>query len=251
MRIKNILKLVVVSLFIFGMITVQPGISGGSQSTDKPLVPYVDFQTSSVVYDGKADETGFNSVTITLKNSNVITVNWRHNGNDLHVVMSADTTGYVAIGWHNSAKSGSGGTLMDGANIIIGTYSTKAVVEDDIGANSFHEKDGTDDIIGSNATEVSGTTSVEFTFPLASSDTSEDVSLKVKSFGYFIFSVGTDDDITAMHADGANGAYYMPNVYIQSVDGEAYKAPASGSFADPIFILGALAIGAVYYKKRK
>jgi hypothetical protein len=252
MQKNKVFKLFLLTLLVIGLASVKPGISGGTQSTDKPLIPYVDFETTSVTYDGKANEAGFESLTITYSTTsgNTMTVKWRHNGVDLHVVISADTTGYVAIGWNNVAKSGSGATLMDGANMVLGTFGTSAVTADHIGSSGSHEADTSNDIIDSTVIEESGSTTMEFTFPLASTD-SEDVALSVKSFGYFLFSIGGDDDLSAQHIEGAAGAHYMPNVYIESSDKEGYVEPTNGSFAEPIFILGALVIGAVYYKKKK
>ena len=97
---------------------------------------------------------------------------------------------------------------MDGANIVMGTFTTKAVASDEYGVIGGHLSDTTDNIIGYNVTESYGMTNFEFTFPLVSPD-GNDVSLNLKTYPFFIFAIGGSDDLDSEHIDGANGAHYM------------------------------------------
>ena len=64
---------------------------------------------------------------------------------------------------------------------------------------------------------------------------------------------GLSADIEDAHS-GSQQAWYVPNVYIQSSEKEAYVKPSGGGsapFADPAVILASLAVVAVFAKLKK
>lgn len=94
---------------------------------------------------------------------------WKIEGDKLAVKLTAETDGWVGIGF-NPIKQ------MKGANFILG-YVKKGVVEldDDFGIDeNSHKSDtkleGTSDVILIGGTETGGVTSIEFTLPLDSAD---------------------------------------------------------------------------------
>ena len=233
------------------MLSFSGNVSAYGSTTAKDVVlPYADFTNSDVTMDGKADESGFTTVTIDFTTAKSITVAFRHNADTIHVVMTSENPGWLALGWHNSKPSSTtgAGPMVD-ANIIIGGTT----VRDDTGAYATHSADATNNIINSTASVTSSGATFEFLFPLASSD-SVDQPLTVKEWGYFIVASGLSGNVDNGHG-GADESYYLPNVYIQSSAGEAYKGPSGGGsapFADPAIIVLALGLVAVGVKiKRK
>ena len=95
---------------------------------------------------------------------------WTIEGEQIHVKVSAGTTGWVGIGFGPEKA-------MQGANIIIGYFSEKkgAKVEDHYGdRKTGHKSDvkmgGTNDIVNPSAVEKDGVTTITFSFPLKSAD---------------------------------------------------------------------------------
>ena len=247
---KKITNIGIITFMVLAVISFSALASGSGLSTDQIMLSYVDFNASDVTLDGKADETGFFTFTITTNNGKVINVAFRQNGEDMHVVLTSTNQGWLAIGWHNSKPSStSGAGPMVDANIITGGNN---VARDDTGSYATHSADTTNNIINYTSTVDSSGAKFEFLFPLASTD-SVDQPLKVKDYGYFIFAAGISADIEDAHS-GSQQAWYVPNVYIQSSDKEAYVKPSGGGsapFADPTIILASLAVVAVFTKLKK
>jgi len=98
-----------------------------------------------------------------------ITFAWKVEGDSLAVKLSAETEGWVAIGF-NPVKE------MKGANLILGYVKDgKVTLEDDFGSGENSHKsdsklDGTSDVTVVGGEEKDGWTTIEFTIPLDSGD---------------------------------------------------------------------------------
>ena len=94
---------------------------------------------------------------------------WTIEGDKIHVMLSAKTTGWVSIGFDPEKA-------MSGANIIIGAVKKgKFKIEDHYGDRKRgHKSDkklgGTDDVLNPSGTEADGVTTITFSFPLNSAD---------------------------------------------------------------------------------
>ena len=91
---------------------------------------------------------------------------WRIEGEQIHVKVSAGTTGWVGIGFRPEKA-------MQGANIIIGAVRDgKFKVEDHYGDKKrAHQSDvklgGKNDVLNPAGSETDGVTTISFTLPLA------------------------------------------------------------------------------------
>lgn len=94
---------------------------------------------------------------------------WSLDGDKIHVMLTAKTTGWVGIGFDPEVA-------MSGANIIIGAVKGgKFKVEDHFGdrkrGHSSDEKlGGTNDVLDPKGSETDGTTTISFSFPLKNDD---------------------------------------------------------------------------------
>ncbi len=94
---------------------------------------------------------------------------WKVDGNKLAVKLTAETDGWVGIGFNPTSE-------MKGANFILGYVKNGvAEVEDDFGTDeNLHNPDtklgGTSDVTLVGGTETGGVTTIEFTIPLNASD---------------------------------------------------------------------------------
>jgi hypothetical protein len=101
-----------------------------------------------------------------------VTVQWMVEGDMLTVVMSAPTTGWVAVGFDPSRQ-------MADANIIIGYVEDGEVfLSDEYGiGNVRHGADvdngGVDNLSGVEGSEADGATTLKFTIPLDSGDSTD------------------------------------------------------------------------------
>lgn len=94
---------------------------------------------------------------------------WRIDGDQIHIKLSAKTTGWVAIGFDPEKD-------MQGANIIIGAVKKgKFKVEDHYGDrrrghSSDKELGGNNDVMNASGSEVDGITTISFSIPLDTGD---------------------------------------------------------------------------------
>jgi hypothetical protein len=98
-----------------------------------------------------------------------VTLKWKVDGNELDVIVRAETTGWVSVGFDPTSK-------MKDANIIIGYVKDGSVfLRDDFGvAPVAHRADtsagGKDDVSDKSGSEANGITELRFTIPLDSGD---------------------------------------------------------------------------------
>ncbi len=117
---------------------------------------------------------------------------WKVNGDRLEVKLSAETTGWVAVGFN--PKDG-----MKGANYILGYVKDgKVTLTDDFGDTPVgHKVDdklgGTEDVTLIGGTEENGKTTIEFAIPLASAD-ANDGPIDVKADSLVLLAYGPDRD---------------------------------------------------------
>lgn len=137
---------------------------------------------------------------------------WTVNGDKLAVKLSAETTGWVAVGF-NPADA------MKGANYILGFVKDgKVTLSDEFGDSpSGHKPDdklgGSEDVTLVGGAEENGVTTIEFSIPLASADTN-DGNIDVNGETIVLLAYGPDRDSfkvkhkfrTAMKVNLATGA---------------------------------------------
>jgi hypothetical protein len=117
---------------------------------------------------------------------------WKVEGDKLAVKMSAETEGWVGIGF-NPVKG------MQGANFILGYVKNgKAKIDDDYGVDENSHKsdtklDGTSDVTLVGGTEEGGVTTIEFTIPLDSAD-KNDTKIDVNGDTIVLLAYGAGRD---------------------------------------------------------
>lgn len=168
-------------MFVMACIALVPAFSGGDGEDEGASVEVLE---------------GFQSVT-----QSGVNFQWQVDGDSLNVQVSAKTTGWVAVGFDPS-------NMMQDANIIIGYVSDgEAFVRDDYGVGKVkHGADadngGTDDVANVSGTEEDGVTTLRFTIPLDSGD-STDRPLTEGNKYKVIVAHGPDgkDDFGSYHAN--------------------------------------------------
>jgi hypothetical protein len=166
------------------------------------LIPLLVLCTAATVWAGgsvelspEEAEDGFTKVE-----AQDIELRWRVDGQEIDFVVSAPTTGWVAIGFDPS-------TAMKDAQMIYGFVRNGAVtVRDQYGDGPFsHKSDtelgGSSDIISSGGSEENGRTTIRFTIPIDSGD-AYDVPLTPGEEHKVLLAYGPDgeDNFTAKHA---------------------------------------------------
>lgn len=126
-----------------------------------------------------------------------MTFEWTVNGENLDVQISAQTQGWVAIGFNPSHD-------MKDANIIIGYMKDgQAKISDEFGtSDTSHEKDtkigGKENVSGISGKEENGVTSIAFTIPLKSAD-QKDKAIDVNGVTTVIMAQGPRDSMNVKH----------------------------------------------------
>ena len=128
-----------------------------------------------------------------------ISLQWKiSNGQDLEIILSAPTTGWVAVGFDPSSK-------MKDANLLLcAVVSGSVTIRDDYGNGSVsHSPDtslgGTDDFTIIGGTETADRTEVQFTIPLNSGD-AFDRALVSGSEYTVLLAYADADSFTVKHA---------------------------------------------------
>ncbi len=125
-----------------------------------------------------------------------ITLQWRTDENYLHIILSAPTTGWVAVGFDPQVQ-------MQGADILIGYYNGEAIMSDEYGnSTTGHTADtnlgGTNDIMNISGMEEDGNTQLKFMIPLDSGD-DYDNPLVPGNQHTVILAYGPSDNFTSYH----------------------------------------------------
>lgn len=143
-------------------------------------------------------EAGYSSVT-----QEGITLQWKVNGANLDIILSAPTDGYVAVGFKPSAK-------MKDANFLIGFVDGKGVhIRDDFGNGAMtHKSDeslgGRSNVLNPTGSEQGRNTELRFSIPLDSGD-KYDRPLKAgeQVTVLLAYGPGSGDGLSAYHTKRA------------------------------------------------
>jgi len=160
-----------------------------------------------VVSDGETADTLMKEAYIVVENVEYreiteagITMRWKTDTDNLYVIMSAQTTGWVSVGFDPSANN------HKDSDIIIG-YVAEGIpyAQDNYGTGAFvHEADtllgGTNDVTNITGSEESGVTQISFTIPLDSGDPYDRKLVPGETYKV-ILAHGFDgaDDFTSKH----------------------------------------------------
>ncbi|MFC1887409.1 DOMON domain-containing protein [Candidatus Cloacimonadota bacterium] len=165
------------------------------------------------------DSTGFYSTTAA-----GVTLQYRIDNENLHCILSANTNGWVAVGFNPTS-------MMEDANFIIGyTQGNNIFLRDDWGTGTTtHASDtslgGTDNVTEIGGSESNGVTEIEFSIPLNSGDQYDQV-LELEQTYTIILARGDTDDYSGYHTaadystitlldggggNGGTGNYVMPD----------------------------------------
>ena len=126
-----------------------------------------------------------------------ITLQWLADGDYLHVIISAPTAGWVAVGFDPTFQ-------MMGADIMIGYVVGEDVfTRDDYGTSAHgHASDialgGTNDIMNPVGTESAGNTTISYTIPLNSGDVYDNILTPGNTYTV-ILAYGAADNYTGYH----------------------------------------------------
>lgn len=166
------------------------------------------------------DSTGFFSTSAA-----GVTLQYMVAGTELHCILTANTSGWVAVGFNPS-------NMMQDANFIIGyVQGNNTQIRDEWGTGTTtHSSDislgGTDDVTIISGSESGGNTEIEFSIPLDSGDEYDQV-LELEQTYTIILARGNSDDFSGFHTaadytsislqqsggggNGGNGSYELPD----------------------------------------
>ena len=119
---------------------------------------------------------------------------WQNDGEMIYVGLSAEVSGYVAIGFAPERR-------MEGANIIIAALADgELMIEDHFGTSQTgHREDAVSDIVDAAGTESDGMTIVEFSYPLMTGN-ADDKPIEPGSEVAIILAVHrSSDSLSARH----------------------------------------------------
>lgn len=140
------------------------------------------------------DSSGFSTITLSWGS-----FKWKVEGENISVIMSGNTTGWVSIGFNPT-------TAMKDANIIIGYVESGSVnIRDDFG-NSFYthiddeSNNGSNDILEFSGEETNNTTTISFIIPLNSGDSNDSILTPGETVKV-IFAIGDSDTFTDKHSN--------------------------------------------------
>jgi hypothetical protein len=142
------------------------------------------------------NEQGYNQIT-----ARGITFQWKIVGTSLEAIVSAQTSGWVAVGFGPSSM------MMDANVIIAHVLDGVAEARDDFGVTATsHASDlslgGTSDVSAVSGSETGGTTEIAFTIPLDSGD-AYDKPLVQGSACHLILATSTSDGFDYFHSVAA------------------------------------------------
>jgi hypothetical protein len=143
--------------------------------------------------DDNTDPEGFYTAT-----ANGITLKYKVDGTELHCVLSANTSGWVSVGFNPS-------NMMKDANFIIGYVENEtAFIRDDWGVDvTSHQSDislgGSENVTLLQGNETEGVTEIEFTIPLNSGDPYDQILQQGNSYPITL-ARGDADDFDQYHS---------------------------------------------------
>jgi PKD repeat protein len=186
---------------------------GGASATQNPIHTYDDagvYDVALIVSNAAGADTLVRAAYITVQGveykevtRNNITLKWRTDAGNLHVILSAPTTGWVSVGFDAA-------TAHKDANIIIGyVKNTDVYIQDNYGISMFgHASDislgGTDDVTNPAGSEESNVTEISFTIPLDSGDPYDRPLVAGQTYTVILgYGPNGADNFTSKHAGDA------------------------------------------------
>ncbi len=145
-----------------------------------------------IAEEGKDISDGFKEVEV-----KGIIFQWKINEENIDIVLSAPTEGWIAVGFGPSK-------MMKDADFLIGYIKNNEVImRDDFGSgNTKHKADtslgGTDNITIKGGSETDGTTTLKFSIPLNSGDPMDKKLIQGSEYK-LIFAYGRDDSFISYH----------------------------------------------------
>lgn len=127
-----------------------------------------------------------------------IRLSWKVEGENLRITLSAETEGWIAVGFNPS-------NMMQDANFILAYVSEgELYLRDDFGTWMTSHKDdeglgGSSDVTGISGDETRGVTTVEFFIPLDSGD-EYDQPVVLNENTTVLLAYGKKDDFDSMHS---------------------------------------------------
>ena len=183
-----------------GVIYLRNGYAAGGVRMNAKVILIVLALVTSLAVVAQADQTvnaeGYSELSVS-----GMVLQWKVVGSDLQVIVSAPTTGWVAVGFGPSRR-------MQNANIIIGYVKDGEVtVSDQFGvAQTAHKPDeslsrGESNVTGVSGSESAGRTELRWTIPLNSGDR-YDKALRAGGKQKVILAYGKNeaDDLVSYHA---------------------------------------------------
>lgn len=148
-----------------------------------------DKQSVSAGSSGSPGSPAVNQVT-----AGGVTMKWSVVGSDLSVTLSAQTTGWVSVGFNPTVG-------MQNANFIIGYVNGgTAFIQDNFGNSpTTHIADTIQNVTDKSGTEISGITEISFKIPLNSGDSQDGQPLVVGTNCNIILAYGPSDNFTSEH----------------------------------------------------
>lgn len=192
-KIRTILIFLFTSSIITGNILAFPNVV----ETDSQLESFEPVSISNDVYDLNFDGAISPGEYFEVLDFSGMKLHYMVNGTIIYMAMEAQVTGYVSIGL--------GGSGMDGADIIIGYYSSGTFIQDNIGTGTVsHIKDTVDNILNSGGSDDGSKTIIEFSRYLDTGDVSDDIPIVLDAnMGGTYATHSTKDDFTSTHDDRA------------------------------------------------
>jgi DOMON domain len=144
-----------------------------------------------------ADSSNMNSQGFQNSETKGIVFQWKIIEDNIEIILSAPTEGWVAVGFNPSR-------MMKDANILIGYVKNGEIfMEDHFGSgNTKHQADtdlgGSDDITVISGSEEENKTILRFSIPLNSGDLNDQNLEKGKKYKV-IFAYGKKDNFTSYH----------------------------------------------------
>jgi hypothetical protein len=132
-----------------------------------------------------------------IRTTNGIVMSWKTEGSSLIIQISAQSTGWVAVGFEPTQA-------MKDANFIIGYVKDgKVYVRDDFGTErGKHAADtklgGSSDVSALSGSEKGGITEITFSIPLDSGDVFDNPLLPGNEY-YILLAYGKSDSFSAVH----------------------------------------------------
>lgn len=254
MNRKSFFVLVIVLTFFLLAVPIDVQAKG-TVDPNELYLPTYRFKTNNITLDGFAGESGFWNFTVTTPDGATIWASWRQNGDDVHIVMASNQTGFIAVGWKETRPANESiDEVLNGSNVIIGAENQARDDTGLYGGKQAVDANLLDNIINSTVFVDTNGIHMEFTYPLQDS-CPIDANITVGEWSYMIFATGSENSLNATFDLNTN-AVYSADAYIGTwMDTEYYPnpdAPHTGlPFTDPVIVLFAIVLLPVIKKLKK